>query len=83
MMGAEPGRGQEPGVREADPGAVTTAWRSVVSRPAGPAREYQAIYVPEVPEETVGMVVGTVRKKYEIFPGAGVRRWKTDADLPR
>ena len=40
-MGAEPGRGQEPGVREADPGAVTTAWRSDVSRPAGPAREYQ------------------------------------------
>ena len=46
VMRAEPGRGQEPGVREADPGAVTTAWRSVVSRPAGPAREYQAIDAP-------------------------------------
>ena len=40
-MGEEPGRGQEPEVREADPGAVTTAWRSVVSLPTGPAREYQ------------------------------------------
>ena len=70
-------------MREADPGAVTTTRWSVGSLPAGPAREYQAIDVPEVQRETVGMVVGTVRKKYAMFPGAGVQRRRTDADFAK